>query len=97
MNNLTTKIKISVVFSLIAAGVVLTGCASKRSARSAAGAEAAVSSSSETASNSGAAATTAATTAQTTTGNVAGQPPITFEDLNALQAKGAAAGAPAAQ
>ena len=38
MNNLTKKIKISVVFSLIAAGLVLTGCASKSAKSTGAGA-----------------------------------------------------------
>ena len=106
MNTLTTKIKISVLFSLIAAGLTLAGCAS-RSAKTtapdttvaAAPDTAATSTTTSPAAPSTDATDTSAsapTSAQVTPG-VSGQSPITFDDLTTLQKLGALATAPAVQ
>jgi len=105
MNNLTAKIKISAVVSLIAVGVALTGCASKsRPAKGAtadttisAPASAADSTATTAASDATTASNAAASTSAQVTGGTSGQAPISHEDLTALQKLGKLVDGPSAQ
>jgi len=92
MNTLNKNIKISVLFSLIAIGATLAGCAS-RSSKPASTDSAPSAPASSTASDSAAVATQGATT----TGNASGQAPINWDDLSALMKKDALSTPPAAQ
>jgi len=94
MNTLNKNIKISVLFSLIAIGATLAGCASGSSKPASTDS---TSSASTTASASASDSSPAATQGATTTGNAGGQTPISWDDLNALMKKDALSTPPAAQ
>jgi uncharacterized protein YceK len=102
MNTLNKNIKISVLFSLIAIGATLAGCASRSSKTASTDSTLSASTSSTATTDQSDSSASAQTTTQATqgaqiTGSIDGQAPINWSDLQALQKLGTLATTPAGQ